>query len=120
VHIDGNLQADILSILRCGRRTAMVHRVAPGRSGARAGLDHDLVIRPEPAGFGESHRVFARPTAVPTMRPALFMETSMRKIISLGIAITLAVVAAGTWAAATTRSPIAVRFSGDRINARSS
>jgi hypothetical protein len=44
------------------------------------------------------------------------METSMRKIIWLGIAITLTVVAAGTWAAATTRSPIAVGFSGDRIN----
>jgi len=41
----------------------------------------------------------------------------MRKIISLGIAITLAVVAASTWAAATTRSPIAVWFSGGRINA---
>jgi len=43
------------------------------------------------------------------------METSMRKIISLGIAITLAVVAAGTWAAAMIRSPIAIGFS-DRIN----
>ena len=40
----------------------------------------------------------------------------MRKILSLGIAVTLALVAVGTWAAATTRSHNAAGSFGERVN----
>ena len=40
----------------------------------------------------------------------------MRKIMTLSIAVMLALVAIGTWAAATTGSQQQVGFSGERIN----
>jgi hypothetical protein len=40
----------------------------------------------------------------------------MRKIMTLSIAVVLALVAIGTWAAATTGSQERVGFSGERIN----
>jgi hypothetical protein len=40
----------------------------------------------------------------------------MRKIMTLSIAVVLALVAIGTWAAATTGSQEQVGFSGERIN----
>jgi hypothetical protein len=40
----------------------------------------------------------------------------MRKIMTLSIAVVLALVAIGTWAAATTGSQQQVGFSGERIN----
>jgi hypothetical protein len=98
-----------------------------GKLQSRPADDHDFVIAANARPFGERSRVAPRPTPIAggswrqqvTPYPAFFpisMETPMRKLMSLGIAVMLALFAVGTWATATTRSQTAAGLSGERIN----
>jgi hypothetical protein len=86
------------------------------------------VIRVARAGFDERNRALPRPTLIATVRslrqgaalppfPLQKWRHSMRKIMSLGIAAMLALVAVGTWAVATAGSQNHDGPSGTRINA---